>query len=126
MHLNREQYITLTHYNHIIFQMFFSLNLKEIRDIHVYVYNHDQIYLPNRLKLYGSSHQTIKLVRTRPKGTFYEFTIDMELSRTLWKTLDRPEKICDDSYSKPNTSRIVNNATLFYSTCNFVPYATLF
>ena len=72
----------------------------------VYAYNPNQMFLPNHDKVFGSHFlkivpPTVKSKDDRAKNYYQEY----DISRTHWKSVDRPEFRCNSRSDKENTTK---------------------
>ena len=97
----------------MLFQVTYSLNVKEYTDMYmIFVYNSNQMFLPNHNKIFGSHYIKIDSpskfedVKTGidSKNYYQEF----EISRIHWLKLDHPESRCNHIGKDGNTTKCIS------------------
>ena len=81
----------------------------------IFIHNKGQMHFPKVDKIFGSEYISIdmteKFRQAKKEERFQQvaFRQTYELSRMRWKTLDTPEKRCDDKNMSPNTTECITH-----------------
>ena len=73
----------------------------QIESFRVFVYTPNQMFLPNNDRVFGSHY--LKIIP--PSDTFKDYYQEYDISRTHWKSVDRPEFRCNSRSEKENTTK---------------------
>ena len=79
-----------------------SLWLRDVFQYRVFVYNPNQMFLPNMDRVFGSHFLKIVRPGSSYKKNHYQ---EYDISRTHWKSMDRTEFRCNSHINKENTTK---------------------
>ena len=91
------------------FQVTFLLELDRasIPTVDVFVYDRNDIFLPNYLHLHGSAYNELQLFTQGDPDEYSLFRQEMEITRTKWKSLDKDSERCSQTHRKKNTEKCI-------------------
>ena len=86
-----------------------ELDRASIPAVTVFVYNRNEIFLPNYQHLHGSAYNELEVYthedEDKVKNSF--FRQEMEITRTKWKSLDKDSERCSQGHRKKDTEKCI-------------------
>ena len=74
-----------------------------IGHIDLFVYDRDENIIPNNQHLHGSARHEIRTSGELRDGDYSFFKQEMEITRTMWKSLDRESEKCSHGHNTQDT-----------------------